>query len=89
MFVSMNQRLATVSFDIFPQPVRAMMRDPKLLTNRDAVEKARLLVPASLMDKFDSTINQAHIALSNSNEKTFFICVFILAAATVITFFFR
>jgi EmrB/QacA subfamily drug resistance transporter len=85
MLSSMNRGLGTISFGLLPPKAQEMLRDPKLLTNKDAVERVRSLVPDSMMDGFEAAISHARTILADSIARTFFICVFILMAAAAIT----
>lgn len=87
MLSSMSLRLKSIPMTGLPVHVQRLLGDPKFFGNNEAIERIGSTMPRALIGPYNAVISQTKTALALSIEKDFFICIFLLLAALVVTIF--
>lgn len=84
---SLGKGIQQLDVSMFPEQLAQRLKDTNTLTDSDAIQAFKSLVPSSLSADFEATMAQIRHILSGSLHQVFVICTIIVTVALITAFF--
>ncbi|WP_195268986.1 MDR family MFS transporter [Eubacterium sp. 1001713B170207_170306_E7] len=86
---SLANGMANLSSGSLPDQISALIKNPQILINADAVRQIRSGIPASLIDGFNGLLEQGKAVIALSVDYVFMICIAVAALGIVASCFMK